>query len=93
MDIEEEVLEVSVDRRLAVNSGVVGGEKVVELDEPDGDGLHLLHLEQGLPEGDVLDDLGGEDQGDVAPRLSHVPPVVAVERSIQVVTETLSHTH
>ena len=88
MDVEHEVLQVGVHTRLGVDRSLLVRQQVVELHDADRDRLILLRLEHHLLQRCVLDDLIGNDRGEVA-RLSHVPPVVAVERSIQVVAQAL----
>ena len=91
MDVEHQILQVGVDTGLRVNGGLLISKQVVELDNADGDGFKLLGLEHDLFEHGVLDYLVGHDGCEVA-RLRNVPPVIAVQRRIQVVPQTL-HTH
>lgn len=88
MDVEHQVLQVSVNTCLCVNGRLLVGEQVVELHNADRDGFELLRFEHDLFEHWVLNHLVGHDCREVT-RLSHIPPVVAVQRSIQVVSQTL----
>ena len=89
MDVEHEVLQVGVHARLRVNRRLLVRQQVVELHDADRDRLILLRLQHHLLQRCVLDDLIGNNRGEV-PRLRHVPPVVAVERRIQVVAQALN---
>ena len=85
MDVEHEVLQVGVDTRLCVDCCLLIREQVVELHDTDRHRLVFLRLQHHLLQRLVLDDLVGDDRGEVT-RLGHVPPVVAVETRIQVVS-------
>ena len=61
---------------------------MIELDNSNGDGLVLLRLQHHLLECGVFDDLVRDNRGKV-PCFCHIPPVVTVERSIQIVPQTL----
>lgn len=88
VDVEHQVLQVSVDTCLRINGGLLIRQQVVELHNANRDGLVLLRLEHNLFQDGVLDDLVGDNQREVA-CFSHVPPVVAVERGVQVVAQAL----
>ena len=88
MDIEHQVLEICVDAGLRIDRRLLVRQQVVELDDADRDGFELLSLEHNLLENGVLDDLVGDDRGEMA-GLSDIPPVITVERGIEVVAETL----
>ena len=88
MDIEHQVLEICVDAGLRIDCRLLVRQQVVELDDSDRDGFELLSLEHDLLENGVLDDLVGDDRGEM-PGLSDIPPVITVERGIEVVAETL----
>lgn len=61
---------------------------MVKLDNSDGDSLKLLCFQHHLLEDRVLDDLVGDNRGEMA-RFSHIPPVITVEGRIQVVSQAL----
>ena len=61
---------------------------MVELDDSDRDCFELLRLEHDLLEHGVLNDLVGHNRREV-PGLSDVPPVIAVEGSVAVVSQAL----
>ena len=61
---------------------------MVELHDSNGDGFEFLCLEQDLFQLRVLDHLVGDDCCKVA-SFSDVPPVIAVQRRVQVVPQTL----
>ena len=89
MDIEHQVLQVSVDTGLGVNRGLLVRQKVVELDYSDRDRFKLLCLEHDLFEQGVLNDLVGDDRCEV-PGLCDVPPIVAVKGSVAIVSQALN---
>jgi len=62
---------------------------MVEMHNADGDSFVLLDFIKDLLKVHVLDDLGSDDEGKVS-NLSDIPPVIAVERSVDVVSQTLS---
>ena len=88
MDVEHQVLEICVDAGLRIDRRLLVRQQVVELDDADRDGFELLSLEHDLLENGVLNDLVGDDRGEMA-GLSDIPPVITVERGIEVVAETL----
>ena len=91
VNVEHQVLQVGVDACLSVNSGLLVGEQVIELNNSDRDGFELLGLKHNLFKHGVLDYLVSYNCREMA-RFRHIPPVVAVKRCIQVVSQTL-HRH
>ena len=85
MDVEHEVLQVSVHARLCVDRCLLIGQQVVELHDADRNCFILLRLEHNLLQRGILDHLVGNDRRKVS-RLRDIPPIVAVKRSVQVVS-------
>lgn len=88
VDVEHQVLQVSVDTRLCVDRGLLIGQQVVELDDSDRDSLELLRFEHHLFQCGVLDHLVSYNGREVA-RFSNIPPIVTVKGCIQVVAQAL----
>jgi len=92
MDVVHEILEVSVDTRLRINCGLLIGQQVVELHNSDGNCFELLSLVHHLFQNGILDHLVCHDGCEMS-RLSHVPPIVAVQRCIQIVAQALKRSN
>ena len=90
MDLEHEVLQVGVHARLRIDGVLLVGQQMVELDDADRDGLQFLRSEKGLSEVGVFQHLVGDDGGNMA-SFCDIPPVIAVEGGVQVVSETLDN--
>lgn len=69
VDVVEKVLQERVDVGFLLRVDLVLAEQVVELDDADGDGLHLLGLQDGLSQVQVLDHLESHDLGEGKQRL------------------------
>ena len=89
MDVEHQVLEVGVHACLGVDGGLLVRQQVVELNDANRNGFELLRFEHDLLQHGVLDDLVGNDCGEVA-CLCHIPPVVTVKRGVGVIAKTLN---
>ena len=89
MDVVHQVLQVGVHTRLSINRCLLIGQQVIKLDDSDRNSLELLCFEHDLLEDWVLDHLVC-NYGSKMTCLCDIPPVVAVQRSIQVVTKALS---
>ena len=85
MDVEHEILQVSVHARLCVDRCLLISQQVVELHDTNGDSFIFLRLEHNLLQRGILDHLVGNDRRKV-PSLSDVPPIVTVEGRVQVVS-------
>jgi len=92
VDVVHEVLQVRIDTRLCINSGLLIGQQVIELYDSDRNCFEFLSLIHHLFQGGILDDLVGHDSREMS-RFSHVPPVVAVQRRIQIVAQALKRSN
>jgi len=88
VDVEHQVLKVCVDASLRVDCRLLISQQVVELDDTDRDGLILLRFQHDLFECCILDDLVCYDCREM-PCLCHIPPVIAVQRCVQIVSQAL----
>ena len=84
VNVEHQVLEVRIDTRLRVDRCLLIGKQVIELDNSNRDGLKLLGFKHYLLEERIFNDLICNNRGEVA-GFCHVPPVIAVQRSVQIV--------
>lgn len=85
MNVEHQVLQVGVYTRLRVDRRLLVRQQVVELHDTNSDDFLLLRFEHLMFQYGVFDDLVGDDGCELA-RLRHIPPVVTVERCVQVVS-------
>ena len=88
MNIEHEILQVGVDAGLCIYCGLLVRQQVIKLDDTDRNSFIFLGLEHYLFQTGVLNDLIGDDCCEVA-CFGYIPPVIAVEGSIQVIAQTL----
>jgi len=88
VDVKHQILEVSVHTRQRVDCRLLIRNQVVKLHDSDGDGLKLLRFYHDLLEEGVLNHLVSDNHRKLA-RLSHVPPVIAKQGGVGVVTQAL----
>ena len=88
MDIEHKILQVGIHTGLIVNRGLFIRQQMIELNYTYGDGLMFLRFHHLMLKHWVFDNLES-DYGSKLTSLSHVPPVITVQRSVQVISQTL----
>ena len=88
MDVEHQVLQVGVDTCLRINCGLLVSQQVIELYNADRNRFKLLSFEHDLLQDWVFNHLVSYDSCEMA-SFCNIPPVITVERSIQVVSKTL----
>ena len=88
MNIEHEILQVGVDAGLCIYCGLLVRQQVIKLDDTDRNSFILLGFEHYLFQTGVLNDLIGDDCCEVT-CFGYIPPVIAVEGSVQVIAQTL----
>ena len=88
LDLEHEILQVRVHTRLRVDRILLICKKVVELHNTDRNGLEFLSAEECISQVGVFQHLVGDDGRNMS-SFCDIPPVITIERGIQVVTETL----
>ena len=81
MNVEHEILQVGVHTCLVIDSGLLIGEEVVELDDSNRNSFIFLSLHHLMFEHRVLDDLEGYYRRELS-SLCHVPPVITVQGGI-----------
>ena len=84
MNIEHEILQVGVDASLCIYCGLLVSQQVIKLDDTDRYSFILLCFEHDLFQTGILNDLVSDDCCEVT-CFSNVPPVIAVEGSVQVI--------
>ena len=88
MYIEHEILQIGVDASLSVYRGLFISKQVVKLNDTDRYSFIFLCFKHDLFQTWVLDDLVSDDCCKVT-CFSNVPPVIAIERGVQVIAQTL----
>ena len=88
MNIEHEILQIGVDASLSINCGLFVSEQVVKLDDTDRYSFILLCFEHDLFQAGVLNYLVSDNRSEVA-CFGNVPPIVTIERGVQVIAQTL----
>ena len=92
MDVVHEILEVRIDTRLRINSGLFIGQQVIELHYSNGNCFEFLSFIHHLFQNRILDDLVCHNSCEMS-RLSHIPPVITVQRCIQIVAQALKRSN
>lgn len=88
MDVVHQVLQVRIHARLRVDRLLLACNQVVELNDADCHGFVLLCLNHQLSQLYVPDQLNANNIVEVC-RLGQVPPVLARQRRVYVISEAL----
>ena len=88
MNIEHEILQVGVDASLCIYRGLFISQQVVKLNDTDRYSFILLSFEHDLFQTWVLNYLVSDNRSEVA-CFGNVPPIVTIERGVQVIAQTL----
>ena len=88
MNIEHEILQIGIDAGLRIYCCLFVSQKVVELDDTDRYSFILLSFEHDLFQAGVLNYLVSDNRSEVA-CFGNVPPIVTIERGVQVIAQTL----
>ena len=90
MNVEHQVLQVRINTCLRVDRCLLIGQQMVELDYTDGNSLEFLCFKHDLFKLRIFYNLIGNDCGEMS-SFCDVPPIITVQRGVQIVSQTLQH--